>query len=252
MKSLGCWLAAVLLAGTAWAQSPNASSTTYLKLPLVFEANRGQAAQGVRYLARGAGYRFYLTSHEAILTLQGEASPLRLKLVGSNRDAAVEGLEPLPGKSHYLIGNHPENWITNVPQFASVQCRQVYPGIDLVFYGSQGKLEYDFKVAPGADPSQSELQFDGATKLELSGGDLVLKGTGAAVRLQEIQAEQSEILATFPELRNAKGHDVPTPFALTRRRRTMSPAAKARMSDGMRKYWAKRKAAEAKGKSAKT
>jgi hypothetical protein len=171
-------------------------------LPLVFEANRGQAAQGVRYLARGAGYRFYLTSHEAILTLQGEASPLRLKLVGSNRDAAVEGLEPLPGKSHYLIGNHPENWITNVPQFASVQCRQVYPGIDLVYHGdaaTSGRLEYDFVVAPGADPSRILLAFDRGARIEPRSGDLLLAAAHSTLRqlrprvFQYLDGEKREI-----------------------------------------------------------
>jgi hypothetical protein len=107
-----------------------------------------------------------------------------MTLAGANPVADVAGNDPLPGRSNYFIGNDPQKWHTGIPQYAGVHYRSVYPGIDLVFYGSQGKLEYDFKVAPGADPSQSELQFDGATKLELSGGDLVLKGTGADVRLQ--------------------------------------------------------------------
>ena len=101
---------------------------------------------------------------------------VRMKLVGANPAAATDGTDPLPGKSNYIVGNDPRQWHTGIPQFAGVRYRGVYPGIDLVFYGNQGRLEYDFRVAPGGDPSQAELQFDGATKLELSGGDLMLTG----------------------------------------------------------------------------
>jgi hypothetical protein len=107
-----------------------------------------------------------------------------MTLVGANPAASVAGSDRLPGVSNYFIGNNPQQWHTGIPQFAGVHYQNVYPGIDLVFYGSQGHLEYDFKVAPGADPAQAELQFDGAQKLELSGGDLILKGTSAGVRLQ--------------------------------------------------------------------
>ncbi len=99
-----------------------------------------------------------------------------MKLVGANPAAALTGADPLPGKSNYLIGNDPHKWHSGVPQFGGVRYAGVYPGIDLIFYGNQGHLEYDFRVAPGADPSQAELQFDGASKLELSGGDLILTG----------------------------------------------------------------------------
>ena len=85
-----------------------------------------------------------------------------MTLVGANTAAAVDGSDPLRGKSNYFIGNDPKQWHTGIPQFAGVHYQNVYPGIDLVFYGSQGHLEYDFKVAPGANPAQAELQFDGA------------------------------------------------------------------------------------------
>ncbi len=88
------------------------------------------------------------------------------------------------------MGTIRKKWHTGIPQFAGVRYESVYPGIDLVFYGSQGHLEYDFKVAPGADPSQAELQFDGARKLELSGGDLILTGSGSNVRLHAPQVYQ--------------------------------------------------------------
>src|SRR5260370_11306773 len=99
--------------------------------------------------------------------------------VGANPAAATTGTDPLPGKSNYVIGNDPHRWRSGIPQFAGVHYASVYPGIDLVFYGNQGQLEYDFKVAPGAEPSQAELEFDGADKLELSDGDVILSGKDA-------------------------------------------------------------------------
>jgi hypothetical protein len=107
-----------------------------------------------------------------------------MSLVGANPAASVAGSDPLSGKSNYFIGNDPQKWHTGIPQFAGVRYQSVYPGIDLVFYGHQGHLEYDFKVAPGADPSLAELQFDGASRLELQAGDLILTGNDNSVRLQ--------------------------------------------------------------------
>src|SRR5947207_5220630 len=102
-------------------------------------------------------------------------------------------MEQLPGKSNYMIVNDPKKWHSGVPQYAGVHYSNVYPGINLVFYGSQGHLEYDFKVAPGADPSQAELQFDGASKLELNGGDLILTGEDSGgFRLQAPQVYQPD------------------------------------------------------------
>ncbi len=175
------------------------------ELPLIFEPNQGQADSSVKFVSRGPGYSLYLDLAGATLAMQtaqpalpGEKSgarrivrAVRMTLAGANPAAVVAGNEPLPGKSNYFIGNDPQKWHTGIPQFAGVHYQSVYPGIDLVFYGSQGKLEYDFKVAPGADPSRAELQFDGATKLELSGGDLILKGTGTDVRLQAPRVYQS-------------------------------------------------------------
>lgn len=167
------------------------------QLPLIFEPNQGQAESSVKFLAHGSGYSLYLDPTGALLSMQTVrpassahneiirgVESVRMTLVGANLAAAVAGSDLLPGKSNYFIGNDPKQWHTGIPQFAGVHYKNVYPGIDLVFYGHQGMLEYDFKVAPGADPSQAELQFDGATKLEMRGGDLILTGTSADVRLQ--------------------------------------------------------------------
>ncbi len=170
------------------------------QLPLIFEPNRGQADPKVKFLARGAGYSLFLDPSGAVLALQTAPKSqshseqfVRMKLVGANPAAATNGTDLLPGKSNYIIGNDPRQWHSGIPQFAGVHYASVYPGIDLVFYGNQGHLEYDFKVAPGADPAQAELQFDGASNLKLSSGDLILTGKDAGgLRLQAPQIYQRD------------------------------------------------------------
>jgi uncharacterized repeat protein (TIGR01451 family) len=179
--------------GTAASKSGPEASAVLGQLPLIFEPNQGQANSGVKFVSRGAGYSLSLDSTGAMLAMrtataggragQSRVESVRLTLVGANPGAGVTGGERLPGTSNYFIGNDPKKWHRGIPQFAGVRYQSVYPGIDLVFYGRQGHLEYDFKVAPGADPAQAEMQFDGATKVELNGGDLILKGIDADVRL---------------------------------------------------------------------
>jgi len=147
------------------------------QLPLIFEPNQGQADSKVKFLARGAGYSLFLDPTGAVLALQtapqsrsksqsgGSEQFVRMKLVGASPSAATNGTDLLPGKSNYVIGNDRRQWHSGIPQFAGVHYASVYPGIDLVFYGNQGRLEYDFTVAPGAEPSEAELEFDGADKL---------------------------------------------------------------------------------------
>lgn len=169
-------------------------------LPLSFEENRGQMNAAVRYFARGRGYGLYLTAQEAVLQLRGgvestEATPLRgtctkvttdsqihLRWLGSH-NPTPEPLDALPGKSNYFIGNDPQGWHTDVPTFERVRYRQLYPGIDLIFYGRQRELEYDFVLAPQADPAQIKLALNGADKLEINEhGDLLIHTGGTAVR----------------------------------------------------------------------
>ncbi|MGA2389529.1 MAG: SBBP repeat-containing protein [Candidatus Sulfotelmatobacter sp.] len=170
-------------------RTPDAQSVLG-QLPLIFEPNQGQADPAVKFVSRGPGYNLFLDQTGAVLATPDPRRPhpdrtldlVRMTLVGANRTALMAGTEPLPGKTNYFIGNDPKKWQTGVAQFAGVRYQSVYPGIDLVFYGNQGRLEYDFKVAPGANPAQAELQFEGASKLQLAGDDLVLKGSG--IRLQ--------------------------------------------------------------------
>ena len=169
-------------------------------LPLVFESNQGQSDSEVKFLSRGSGYGLFLTEHEAVLTLQnsvfstqhsgGEVSVVRMTLDGANQNSQLVGMHPLPGKSNYLIGKAAK-WHRNVPQFAKVRYENVYPGIDLVYYGNQGSVEYDFKVAPGADPKQIALRFPGSDKVELTpAGDVVLPTAAGGVRLAAPQIYQ--------------------------------------------------------------
>jgi len=193
----------------------------YGHLPLIFEPNRGQSDPRVKFLARSSGYGLFLTADEAVLSLQSSvvsrrssgkaASVLRMQLAGADADAAIIGADRLPGRSNYLIGNDPAKWHRNVPQFARVRYGSVYPGIDLVYYGNQGRLEYDFEVSPGADPKQVALRFQGPEKIELdASGDLVLATNGGDVRLQaprvyqKIGEEQRPVAGRF--VLRAKDH----------------------------------------------
>jgi hypothetical protein len=167
-------------------------------MPLSFEANRGQTDPAVNFLSRGSGYTLFLTPTEAELSLQAPgghdaASPanspapaenvLRMSVVGANPAAHVVGLDAQTTKTNYLIGRDPSQWRTNISNFGKVEYQGIYPGIDLVYYGNQRQLEYDFTVAQGADPGIIMLAFAGAESLTLTphgdldvhtaGGDLV-------------------------------------------------------------------------------
>ena len=116
--------------------------------------------------------------------------PLGMKLVGANA-AEPAGEIQLPGKSNYFIGNDPAKWHRDIPQFARVRYRNVYPGIDVVYYGNQGRLEYDFEVAPGSDPKQVALRFQGTATQKIDAhGDLVLAVDGSELRLQSPRVYQ--------------------------------------------------------------
>ncbi len=159
----------------------------------MFEPNQGQTDPSVRFIARGGGYGLFLTEQEAVLSLHSPAagkneqpknSVVRMKLAGANLHPEVSGTALLPGKSNYFVGNDPSKWRRNVPQFGRVQYAQVYPGIDLVYYGSQGHLEYDFQVAPGTDARTIQLGFEGARSVKVDAGDLVLSTDAGDVRLE--------------------------------------------------------------------
>ena len=161
--------------------SPSASDNAanireaYGKLPLAFEQNRGDGEGGTNFRARGAGYTLSLSATAASFLLSrgpNEAPPtvLQMNLVEANSGAAVEGLNELEGKVNYLIGNDPTKWRTSIATFRRVRYSEVYPGIDVVYYGNQRRLEYDFVVGPGRDPREIALAFTGAGRVEVEAG----------------------------------------------------------------------------------
>ncbi len=203
---------------TALTQGPaeldrGAIKASYARLPLQFEANVGQTDSRVKYLARGAGYTLFLTCDGAVLALHRQPANedrrdrgasgtrgaksvssdfpatrdavVRFRLEGANSAARIEGFGRLPGTSNYFIGNDPGRWRAGVPHFARVRFRSVYPGVDLLYYGQQRELEYDFVVAPGADPRSIEFRVSGVQQIRLDDrGDLVLKTGGGEVSLR--------------------------------------------------------------------
>src|SRR5437867_1079347 len=169
-------MSASLPSGAAPADEATQARLTeaYRSLPFSFEPNLGQSDARVKFLARTRGLTVFLTATDTVLSTGRTA--VRMRLVGANSAARIQGLDELPGRSHSFIGRDPSRWRTNVPTYARVAYRDIYPGIDLVYYGTQERqLEYDFVVGPGADPRAIRLMFDGVDRLELNGtGDLVL------------------------------------------------------------------------------
>ena len=169
-------MSASLPSGAAPADQATQARLTeaYRSLSFSFEPNLGQSDARVKFLARTRGLTVFLTATDTVLSTGRTA--VRMRLVGANSAARIQGLDELPGRSHSFIGRDPSRWRTNVPTYARVAYRDIYPGIDLVYYGTQERqLEYDFVVGPGADPRAIRLAFDGVDRLELNGtGDLVL------------------------------------------------------------------------------
>ncbi|HZI87399.1 MAG TPA: SBBP repeat-containing protein, partial [Pyrinomonadaceae bacterium] len=189
-------------------------------LPLSFEANQGQTNNAVKFLARAGGHLLFLTPTETVMALytpaddgtgkenraklrrtdQNERNPLssprtivRMKFEGANPAPIIEGVNELPGRSNYFSGSDRAQWQINIPTYARVRYRQVYPGIDMVYYGSQRQLEYDLVVAPDADSSVVEFRFAGVRGFEISHtGELVLQTAHGSMRQSKPIAYQIE------------------------------------------------------------
>jgi Beta-propeller repeat len=214
---------------------------TYSKLPLSFEANAGQTAEEVKFLSRGPGYILFLTATETVMVLREpqqnpaaeflerklplnqaptdaiaelrqrqrrpvseSRSVLRMKLAGGSSEASVAGLNELPGTTNYFIGNDPGKWRTGIRRYAGVKYSNVYPGVDLVYYGNGKQLEFDFVVAPGADAHAIQMVFEGADDIEIdSTGNLLMKVSGQPLKLrkptvyQDIDGLRKEVAGTY-------------------------------------------------------
>ena len=152
-----------------------AQTASPFNLPLFFEANKDQT----QFLSHGNGYEFLVSATGAQITLRKSDTGLaavRMEFPGANPQAEIRGNGELTGKINYLIGNDPAKWQTGLPTFSRVQISEIYPGINLVFHGNQNQLEYDFTIAPGANPNIVRIHFDGVDKISLTPqGGLALK-----------------------------------------------------------------------------
>ncbi len=201
----------LLPAGALGAVDPSLSAAHLQKrasLPMSFEPNVGQTDPQVSFMSRGRGFTIFLTSTQAVLTLKGAGSTrnrhpeagsgnsagrhnaattarpnpavLRMSLAGANPRPEQEPLDPLPGLVNYFLGQNPDEWRIGIHTYGRIRYQDVYPGIDLVYYGGQGQLEYDFVLRPGADPENIRLRFEGADGIEMddAGGLVVHLGDG--------------------------------------------------------------------------
>jgi hypothetical protein len=187
-----------LVSGTRLADSGSAQqrrlAQVYGRLPLGFEANGGQTDSQVRFLARGSGFTLFLTKSAEVVLVSGQGRPqvVRLEPAGANPRPEVRALEEGAANSYYFIGNDPLRWRTRVAHYGRVRYAAVYPGIDLIYYGNGGQLEYDWVVAPGADPRRIQLRLatTGSLRLDEASGDLELAGAGGEIRLHKPMAYQ--------------------------------------------------------------
>ncbi|MCK5700954.1 MAG: SBBP repeat-containing protein, partial [Cyclobacteriaceae bacterium] len=143
------------------------------KMKMHFEPNLGQVDESVQFISRGKGYTLFLTPNEAVLSLQESndterteqaSSVVHMRFAGANCNPQINGHNEFTGKSNYFLGNNPDEWQTNIPNYSSVEYKKVYHGIDLVYYGSEGQLEYDFMVSPNGNPEDIVLHFDDQDK----------------------------------------------------------------------------------------
>ena len=189
--------------------APDNKLLQYAKIPLHFEKNVGQTNAQVRFLSRGRGYGLFLTPTETVLALSAKEpvskdlrylslqrptggppavkhSVVRLSFQGTQAKSSVVGVDELEGRTNYLIGNDPKKWHTDIPLFSKVQYSQIYQGVDVVYYGSQGRLEYDLLLAPKADPRVIRFHTEGADRVTLTKmGDLQLQTSTGTVVLRK-------------------------------------------------------------------
>lgn len=208
-------------------ESANASGTSrFVSLPLHFEENRGQLNSGVMFAARGRQGVVFLDAHGLTLVMiAGNMRPdnadsavgigekwlgassrrvVRVEFVGAESSVPISGVDRLPGKANYFLGRDPVRWRMNVPTFSRLRARGVYPGIDVVFYGPDGKLEFDFELSAGANPEMIRLAVKGTNGLSVGHrGDLVASVAGKEVILrrpdvfQEVEGRRREIPAAY-------------------------------------------------------
>lgn len=199
------------------------ASKALRQLAIAFEENKGQVQAPVRFLSRAPGYQLFLTGDTAVVAFdaatpsygsarlrakaqkkQRAKAAFRMRLVGADPLASATGVEPLDYKSNYFRGASSDGTVTAVPNFGKVRFSDIYPGIDVVYYGKQQQLEYDLIVAPNADPALIKLRFDGVQRTAIApSGDLSLTignrkfGLLKPVAYQDIDGHRKSVEATY-------------------------------------------------------
>lgn len=182
-------------------------SGSFGELPFIFEENQGQAEKTVKFLGRGPGYTLLLTDQGATFKLRQSnkrAAILKMELGGANAGVDITGLDQLAAKTNYYTGSDPRDWHTGVANYARVKYHNVYDGIDAVYYTADHELEYDFVVAPQADPGVIKLNFAGAERLSLDqNGNLQITVKGqvieqrAPLTYQEVDGKREPVASRF-------------------------------------------------------
>jgi len=196
---INLFLKSLALASGLAAFSTSARTAAALgDMPLYFEANSSS-----QFSACGNDSQFLISPVSSQIVLRKNASEMatvQMHLVGSNPSAQIYGDAEMSGKINYLTGNNPAQWRSGVPIFSKVRVAEIYPGINLVYYGNQKRLEYDFNLAPGINPDSIAIHFVGADKISVNTqGELILKvGDGeirqpAPVVYQAVGGERKEI-----------------------------------------------------------
>jgi Beta-propeller repeat len=193
-------LLAFVSSGLSAQLDPNelAADDERAQLPLVFELNRGQVNPDVSYVSKGPQYDVLLAPHKTDFLVPsdqnpGQMSDICVQLINGSDKTVAEAADLLPGKSNYFIGKDSSRWITNIPQYRQVGFKSIYPGIDAVYYGNSGRLEYDFVLAPGSDPKNLRFLIKGADRVYLDDtGDLHLAVSNKTIDLHKPVAYQSE------------------------------------------------------------
>jgi len=176
----------------SFAERVEAARPAFLNLPLYFEANHGQTGGEFEFIARGQTRSVQLAPQRALVSLvkvarnsgdrRGIAEPgnvsghsVGFEFIGANPHAHLSGEGELPGRINYFLGSDPSGWQRSLSTFVRVRAPQIYPGVDLVYYGNQERLEYDFVVQPGARPESIAFRVSGANKMRVdANGDLVI------------------------------------------------------------------------------
>jgi len=187
------------------------------RLPLSFEVNKGQHARPVRFQARGSGFQFFLTPQESVIALARRdkkrrdgkvpAAVVRSRFVGGSRSPRMVGMDKLPGKANYLIGRNPKGWHTDIATYARVRYQNVYPRIDVDYYGNGEELEHDFIVRPGAKPETIRVAYRGVRKITVdSQGELHLQTPLGEIQqkkpvaYQDVDGARRKVLARYKVL----------------------------------------------------